>query len=63
MTSIAALIPRIRIDRTARVVAIRCASCRTWRKPWHFARNTNTCRRCPTGRLGRYLATRAATGR
>ncbi|GLY97646.1 hypothetical protein [Actinoplanes sp. NBRC 103695] len=39
-------VPRLRI-RESRVVAIRCATCRTWRKPRHFTRNGNTCRRCP----------------
>ncbi len=59
MTTITALSPRTR-HRTGRIVAIRCATCKTWRKPRYFTRNTNTCRRCPTGRIGRYLNTYAA---
>ncbi len=55
MTPLTALIPRLRY-RTGRVVAIRCATCRTWRNPRHFPRNSTTCRRCPSGRVGRYLA-------
>jgi hypothetical protein len=63
MTTITALIPRIRRHRTGRVIAIRCATCRTWRKPWYFARNSNVCRTCPTGRVGRHLAKYAAKSR
>ena len=59
MTAITALIPRTR-HRTGRIVAVRCATCKTWRKPRYFTRDTNTCRRCPTGR---YLATYAAKRR
>ena len=60
MTTITALVPRIRRHHTGRVVAIRCATCRTWRHPRHFPRNSTTCRRCPTGQVGRYLAAYAA---
>jgi hypothetical protein len=45
MTTINGIIPRLRY-RTGRVVAIRCAACRTWRKPRCFAPNANTCRIC-----------------
>ncbi|MEV6493359.1 hypothetical protein AB0M20_32775 [Actinoplanes sp. NPDC051633] len=62
-TTMTAMIPRIRIHRCGRVVAIRCATCRTWRKPRQFLRNASTCRRCPTGRLGRYLTRSAAQRR
>jgi hypothetical protein len=58
MTTIAALIPRIRY-RTGRVVAIRCATCRAWRKPRHFNRNTNTCRACCYGQARRRITARA----
>lgn len=59
MTSIAAFIPRIRWHRTGRVVAIRCAACRTWRKPYCFARNSNTCHECTYGAARRRVTRRA----
>ena len=43
-----------------RFVSIRCATCRTWRKPRHFDRNTNTCRACAYGAAHRRLTARAA---
>jgi hypothetical protein len=46
MTSIAALIPRFRVHRTGRVLAIRCTQCRIWRKPNVFNPHTNTCHDC-----------------
>lgn len=49
MTTIAALIPRMRRNGTGRIVAIRCASCRTWRKLRHFDRLENTCPDCVYG--------------
>ena len=55
MTSIAALIPRLRY-RTGRVVAIRCATCRTWRKPNQFNRHATTCHGCCYGAARRRLA-------
>ena len=58
MTTIAALIPRLRY-RTGRVVAIRCTTCHLWRKTRHFDRNTNTCRTCTHGPAARRLAARA----
>ena len=45
MSTVNGIIPRLRY-RTGRVVAIRCAACRTWRKPRCFAPNANTCRTC-----------------
>ena len=60
MTSIAALIPRIRFQYSGRVVAIRCAACRTWRKPRYFARNSNTCHPCSYGAARRRITARAA---
>jgi NAD-dependent SIR2 family protein deacetylase len=45
MTTISALIPRLR-HRHGRIVSIRCAACRTWRKPRAFDRNSNTCHTC-----------------
>ena len=62
MTAVA-LIPRVRHDRDGHIVAIRCATCRTWRKPGRFGRYTQTCRHCPYGKTGRYLATHTATRR
>ena len=58
MTTITALIPRLH-RRTGRVVAIRCAACRTWRKPRHFDRHTNTCRDCAYGQARRRVTDRA----
>jgi hypothetical protein len=58
MTTITALIPRIRY-RTARVVAIRCTGCRTWRKPRHFDRNAGTCRACSHSAAHRRITARA----
>ena len=58
MTSITALIPRIR-HRTGRVVAIRCTACHLWRKPRHFTRTTNTCRSCSYGQARRRTTARA----
>jgi hypothetical protein len=58
MTTIAALIPRLR-RRTGRVIAIRCTKCRTWRKPNLFARNTNVCRPCTYGEARRRVLDRA----
>ena len=55
MTSIAALIPRLRY-RTGRVVAIRCTACHLWRKPRHFNQRTNTCHGCCYGAARRHLA-------
>lgn len=62
MTKLAALIPRIRTQHTGRIVAIRCATCRTWRKPRQFNPTANTCHDCVygearkriTGRVTRY---------
>jgi single-stranded DNA-binding protein len=45
MTTLSALIPRMRY-RTGRVVAIRCATCRTWRKTRRFNRNGTVCHTC-----------------
>ena len=45
MSTLTALIPRLRY-RTGRVVSIGCSTCRKWRKPRHFSRNTNTCHTC-----------------
>jgi hypothetical protein len=61
MTSIAALIPRIRFHRTGRVVAIRCTRCRTWRKPHLFARNGNTCQPCTYDQARRRVLSRTNT--
>ena len=58
MTTITALIPRIRY-RTARIVAIRCTRCRTWRKPRHFDCNANTCRVCSYSAAYRRITARA----
>ena len=58
MTTISALIPRIRF-RTGRVVAIRCTKCRTWRKPNLFSRSTNVCRLCSYGEARRRILERA----
>ena len=44
--TIPVLVPRIRRHRTGRVVAIRCTTCRTWRKPRHVDRHTGTCHTC-----------------
>ncbi|MET8146890.1 hypothetical protein ACIBSW_14080 [Actinoplanes sp. NPDC049668] len=59
MPTIAALIPRLRLHRTGRVIAIRCTKCRTWRKPNLFARNINACRRCTYGEARRRVLDRA----
>jgi hypothetical protein len=58
MTTIAALIPRLRY-RTGRIVAIRCATCKTWRKPRHFDPRTNVCHGCTYEAARRRIATRA----
>ena len=58
-----ALIPRVRRDSFGCAVAVRCMACGTWRKPFRFSRNTVTCRRCPHGPTGRYLAKYAAKRR
>jgi hypothetical protein len=59
MTSIAALIPRLRWHRTGRVVAIRCTTCRTWRKPNRFAPTGNVCGFCRYGEAHRRVLDRA----
>lgn len=59
MSTLTALIPRLRY-RTGRVVSIRCAACRTWRKPRHFDRNTNTCHDCVHGAAHKRFTDRAA---
>jgi hypothetical protein len=63
MTTVTALIPRVRRDRHGRAQAIRCTTCGTWRKPYRFSRNTVTCRRCPYGAVGRHTANYAARRR
>ncbi|MCA2219522.1 hypothetical protein [Jidongwangia harbinensis] len=63
MTSIAALIPRIRYHRTGRVVAIRCATCRHWRKPRHFAATANRCHTCTHDQARTRVTNRAAARR
>ncbi len=63
MTTVTALIPRVRRDRTGRAQAIRCTACGSWRKPYRFTRNAVICRRCPFGPVGRHIATYAATRR
>ena len=58
MTTIAAFIPRLRRHHTGRIVAIRCADCKTWRKPRHFDRTANTCRDCVYGAAHRRITHR-----
>jgi hypothetical protein len=53
MTTVAALIPRLRLHRTGRIIAIRCTKCRTWRKPNLFTQYTNVCRLCSYGEARR----------
>jgi hypothetical protein len=60
MTTITALIPRLRWNRTGRVVSVRCAACRTWRKPRHFDGDTHTCHECSYGAARKRLANRTA---
>jgi hypothetical protein len=59
MTTIAALIPRLRLHRTGRVIAIRCTTCRTWRKPNLFTHTANVCRPCTYGEARRRVLDRA----
>lgn len=61
MTTITALIPRLRWNRAGRIVSIRCAACRTWRKPRAFDRNTNTCHDCAYGAARKRVTNRAAS--
>jgi hypothetical protein len=63
MTTITALIPRLRLNRTGRIVSVRCAACRTWRKPRHFDRNPNTCHDCVYGAARKRVTDRAAQRR
>jgi ssDNA-binding Zn-finger/Zn-ribbon topoisomerase 1 len=63
MTSITDLIPRLRLHRTGRVVAVRCTKCRTWRKPNRFDRNTNVCRPCTYGEARRRVLDRTDSGK
>jgi hypothetical protein len=67
MTTVAALIPRIpriRFQRSGRVIAIRCTTCRTWRKPNLFTHRSNVCHACTYGAARRrLLATARARGR
>jgi hypothetical protein len=58
--TISTLIPRLRWHRTGLVVAIRCAACRTWRKPKAFNRNANTCHYCTYPAARRRVTGRAA---
>jgi hypothetical protein len=60
MTSITAFIPRLRVQRTGRIIAIRCTRCRTWRKPRHFTRDANTCHACVYGESRAHVRDRAA---
>ncbi|MEV6845464.1 hypothetical protein [Actinoplanes sp. NPDC051411] len=59
MTTITGLIPRLRY-RTGRVVSIRCAACRTWRKPRAFDLNTNICHDCSYGAAHKRVTARPA---
>lgn len=59
MTTITALVPRIRLHRTGRIVAVRCTRCRTWRKPNLFTARSNVCHRCSYGAARRRLLDRA----
>lgn len=58
MTTLTALIPRLRV-RTGQVVAIRCIACRQWRKPRHFNRTGSNCNDCSHGAARRRLRLRA----
>ncbi len=58
MTTLAALIPRLRY-RTGRIVAIRCTGCRLWRKPRHVNPRTTTCHGCSYGAARRRITARA----
>jgi hypothetical protein len=60
MTTISALIPRLRWHRSGSVVAIRCAVCRTWRKPKAFNCNATTCHYCSYAAARRRVTARAA---
>jgi hypothetical protein len=59
MTTISALIPRLR-HRRGQVVSIRCSECRTWRKPRYFDRASNTCQACTYSAAHRRIRARAA---
>ena len=59
MTTITALIPRLRLHHTGHVVAVRCTKCRTWRKPNLFSPHTNVCRLCCYGEARRRILDRA----
>lgn len=60
MSKLSALIPRLRTHRSGRVVAIRCAVCRTWRKPRAFNRNATVCHYCTYPAARRRVTDRAA---